>query len=387
MIFVDLFYEYNIITMFKVNLKTLSQMCEKNNKLLNICKGHNQILCKLALENAGYTKDLDKWKGRYCFLVKHLIDVTLKAKSKVSLQQKDKLLKVISERRLDIPKTVIKFIEKNNSSVQKGKGPEEKSIFDKYLEEIDTLIDKHKQKENLQKIDDLLKDLNDQNTLQIKINELNRALVSADSYVRPQILKHRNVLQKRLNEIESAYPSPSPVSSDSSFNPLKGRASPDAYTPVSDTSSNISNIFKTKKFVPRILAGQMMTSPKQSSTIFSTDFSEDTESYFSEDQSVSYTLREISEELPDVLKSYFTGARLQGKYKLPENIVTLAQSNYRARNSEELSVFDGNFVEVDTIYSNGKVLGKIIDTDNIVNVTDMYRYGTFPITVFLPKRK
>lgn len=369
--------------MLKINLETLSQACKKNSNLLKICKGHSQILCKLALEDAGYKEDLNKWNGRYCFLVKHLIDITLKGKGKVSLKQKDKLLKIINERRLDIPKSVIKFIEKNNDSIQRGKGPGEKNIFDTYLEEIDTLIDEHKKKETLQKIDDVLKDLNDQNTLQVKIDELNKSLVSADIRTKPQILKHRNVLQKRLNEIMTHYPSP--TSSNSSFNPFKGRASPDIDTPVSSASSNISNIFKTKKFVPRVLSGQMMTSPKQSSTIFSTDFSEDTESYFSDDQSVSYTLREISEQLPDILKSYFTGARLQGKYNLPDNIVTTALSNYRAQKDEELTVFKGNFVEIDTIYSNGKVLGKIIDTDNIVNVTDMYRYGTFPITVFLPK--
>lgn len=368
--------------MFKVNLKTLSQACEKNPKLLNICKGHSQILCKVALEQSGYNEDLQKWTGRYCFLAKHLIDITLKAKGKVSLKQKDKLLKTINDRRLDIPKSVVKFIEKNLTSVQKGKGPSD-NIFDKYITEIDTLIDEQNKKEMYNKIDDLLKDLNDHHVIEVKIEELNKALSKSDITTRPQILKQRNLLQKRLNEITSNYTSP--ASSENSFNPFKGSISPMTPNSIDSTSTDTSNIFKTKKFVPRILSGQMVSSPKKASNIFSIGDKEDTESYFSDDQKTSYTLREISEELPDILQSYFTRARLEGKYKLPDNVVTYASSDYRAKNDNELTIFDNNLIEIDTLYSNGKVLGKIIDTDNIVNVTDMYRYGTFPVTVFLKK--
>ena len=356
--------------MFQLNLETLANACKTNPKLITICKGNSQILCKVLLEQSGYNKDLHKWKGRYCFIVKYLIEITLKAKGKVSLKQKDKLLKTINERHLDIPKTIIRFIEKNDDSIQTGKGYDGKSIFDKYIEELDTLMDEHQKKKKLQKIDDLLKELNDHHVLEVKIEELNKALVSADSRTKHSILKQRNLLQKRLNEIISTYSS---LTNDS-FNPFKAGISPvsqesPASTVSSDTSdtSDTSNIFKTKK----------------SGSIVSTDSQDDKESYFSDDKQLSYTLREISEKLPDILKSYFTSARLQGKYKLPENVVTSALSNYRSKDNNELTIFEGNFIEIDTIYGNGKILGKIIDTDNIVNVTDMYRYGTFPITVFL----
>jgi hypothetical protein len=365
--------------MFRVNIKTLAQACEKNPKLLNICKGHSQILCKISLEQSGYTQDMNKWNGRYCYLVKYMLDIISKSKVKISLKQKDKLLKTIKDRRLDIPKNVIRFIEKNHMGVgvQSGKGPEN-NIFDKYLQEIDELSEELKQKEIYKKIDSLLDDLNQEHSLKVILEELNNQLPKADSRTREQILKKRQVIQTKLNAITSNYSSP--ASSDNSFNPFMGGVSP--ITPDSTTSSNISNIFKTRKYVPRKATSPLTPTQKKSKSIYSMD-SNDTESYFSDDQGNSYTLLSISENLPDILKSYFTRARLEGKFNIPENIILPAISNYRAKNDNELTVFDGNLIEVDVLYGNGKVRGKIIDTDNIVNITDMYRYGSFPITVFL----
>jgi hypothetical protein len=368
--------------MIQVNLKTLADACEKNPKLLKICQGNSQILCKIALEQSGYTENLNKWKGRYCFVIKHLLYIISKATSKISLKQKDKLLKTIKDRRLDIPKTIIRFIKKNNNTVQLGKGDNKPGMFEKYLEEIDQLLDEEKKKTMFNKIDDLLKDLNDKHVLEIKLEDLNKELVKADDNSRPYILKQTNLLHKKLSEI-SNNSLMSPVSQVSSnFNPFKGRSN--TMSPTTPESTG-SNIFKTKKFIPRILAGQMVTSPKTSSSIYSTD-NTDKEGYFTDDRTTAYTLLDISENLPDILKKAFTSARLFSKYKLPENIVTYAVSKYRAKNDNELTIFNGNLVEIDTVYGNGKVLGKIIDTDNIVNVTDMYRYGTFPITVFLTKK-
>ena len=366
--------------MFSINLKTLAKACEKNPKLLNICRGNSQILCKIALEQSGYIEDLHKWKGRYCFIIKHLLDITSKATGKISLKQKDKLLKTIKERHLDIPKTIIRFIQKNNNTVQRGKGDNKPSMFDKYLEEIDQLLDEAKKKEMFNKMDDLLKDLNDQYVLEIKLDELNKALVTADINTKPYILKQINLLHKKLSELSTPMSQMSEVSSN--FNPFKGRVNSTTTESTESTGSTGSNIFKTKKFIPRILAGQMVASPKTSSNIYSLD-NTDNEAYFTDDITTAYTLSDISENLPDMLKDAFTSARLVSKYKLPENIVTYAISQYRAKNDDELTIFKGNLVEIDTVYGNGKVLGKIIDTDNIVNVTDMYRYGTFPITVFL----
>jgi len=367
--------------MFRVNIKTLAQACEKNPKLLNICKGHSQILCKISLEQSGYTQDINKWNGRYCYLMKYILDIINKSNSKISLKQKDKILKIIKERRLDIPKNVIKFIEKNKigGSVQSGKGPEN-NIFDKYLEEIDELSDKLKNKEVYKKIDVLLDELNQEHSLKVILEELNKELAKADIYHRPQILKRRQVIQEKLNALTSNQVSP--VSSDSSFNPFMGEVSPSTITPSSTTSSNVSNIFKTRKYVPRKVTSPLTPTQKKSKSIYSMD-NKDTETYFSDNQGSSYTLLSISENLPDILKSYFTRARLEGKFNIPENIILPAISNYRAKNDDELTVFAGNLIEVDMLYGNGKVRGKIIDTDNIVNITDMYRYGSFPITVFL----
>lgn len=377
--------------MFKINLKTLSQACEKNPKLMNICKGHSQILCRVALEQSGYTEDLSKWQGRYCYIVKHLIDITLKAKSKISLKQKDKLLQTIEKRRLDIPKSVIKFIEKNHMKIsksQKGKGPYDPSIFDKYLEELEEMEESIKKDKMYEQIDNLLKDLNDQNVISLKIEELNKDLANADTRTRPQIIKQRNLLQQKLSDISSNYPSP--ASSD--FNPFKGNAISPAslisfneqnITPIDSPDSDVSNIFKTRKYIPRITNLPLRESPKKSRSIFSTDVS-DGDSYFSDDQSSSYTFASISENLPDILKSAFTSARLFSKHELPEPIVVSALSDYKAKNNNELTIFSDNFVEVHTIYGNGKVIGKVMDTDNIVNIPDMFRYGYFPITVFLP---
>lgn len=369
--------------MFRVNIKTLSEACERNPKLLNICKGHSQILCKVALEQSGYTQDINKWNGRYCYIMKYLLDVISKSKRKLSLNQRDKILKTVKDMRLDIPKNVIKFVEKNHMSMQTGKGPEDKNnIFDKYLKEIDELSDELNTKEMYKKIDDLLYDLSQENSLKIKLEQLNKELANANINTRPQILKQRQVIQTKLNAL-------SPVSSNSSFNPFMGSVTPLTGTPISPresatstTSSNISNIFKTRKYIPRNTTSPLRSSPKKSKNIYSMDES-DANTFFSDDQASSYTLLSISENLPDILKSYFTRARLEGKFNIPENIILPAISNYRAKNDDELTIFDGNLIEVDVLYGNGKVRGKIIDTDNIVNVTDMYRYGTFPITVFL----
>lgn len=367
--------------MFSINLKILEQACEKNPKLRNICKGNSEILCKIALEQSGYTEDLHKWSGRYCFIIKQLLDITSKGKSKIFLKQKDELLKTIKDSNLDIPKNIIRFIEKNNNNnVQRG--DYKPSMFDKYIEDIDQLLDEEKKKEMFNKMNDLLKDLNDQHVLEIKLDELNRALVAADTNTKELILKQRNLLQKKLNEISSPTSQLSDISSN--FNPFKGRVDSISSKSTGSTGSTGSNIFKTKKFIPKVLAGQIVTSPKTSSNIYSLDDT-DNESFFSDDIKSAYTLRELSENLPDILKDAFTSARLQTKYKLQDNIVIQAISNYRAKNDDELTVFNGNLVEVDTVYGNGKVLGKIIDTDKIVNVTDMYRYGIFPITVFLSK--
>lgn len=375
--------------MLKINLKTLAQACEKNPKLMTICKGHSQILCRVALEQSGYTEDLNKWKGRYCYIVKYLIDITLKSKSKISIKQKDKLLKTIEQRRMDIPKSIVKFIEKNHMGMKKqsGKGPYKTSIFDEYIKELEEMEENLKKEEMYNKIDGLLKDLNDQHFISLKIEELNKALGQADSQTRPQILKQRNLLQKKLSEITSNYPSP--ASSD--FNPFKGTAISPAslisfneqnITPIDSPDSDISNIFKTRKYVPRITNLPLRESPKKSRSIFSTDES-DNDSYFSDNQGSSYTLSDISENLPDILKSAFTSARLASKNELQEPLVVEALSDYKAKNSNESTIFSGNFVEVHTIYGNGKVLGKVLDTDNIVNIPDMFRYGYFPITVFL----
>jgi hypothetical protein len=365
--------------MLKVNIKTLAEACEKNPKLLNICKGHSQILCKVALEQSGYTQDINKWNGRYCYIIKYLLDVISKSKNKISLTQKDKILKTIKDRRLDIPKNVIKFIEKNYMSMQSGKGPDKtNNIFDKYLEEIDELSENLKQREIYKKIDDLLDDLNQEHTLKVKLEELTNQFANADIRIRPQILKQIQVIQTKLNTLTPN--DVSPASSDSSFNPFMGGITPG--TPSSTTSSNVSNIFKTRKYVPRNASSPLTPTQKKSKSIYSMD-SKNTESYFSDNQGSSYTLLSISENLPDILKSYFTRARLEGKFNIPENIIIPAMSNYRAKNDDELTIFDGNLIEIDMLYGNGKVRGKIIDTDNIVNITDMYRYGSFPITVFL----
>lgn len=369
--------------MFKINIKTLAQACENNPKLLNICKGHSQILCKISLEQSGYTQDINKWKGRYCYLVKYMLDVISKSNVKFSLKQKDKLLKTIKEKHLEIPKNIIKFIEKNHIGVQSGKGPEN-NIFDKYLQEIDNLLEEHKKKKIFKKIDDLLGDLHNTHILELKIDELTKELARGklDHAQKQILLKQRKLLQEKINSIKSSYPI------------RKFTNLPLTHSPDNLHDKQISNIFKSNYESP---TSESNTSTSESNTpisnIFKSNYQarhspsplkvDSNKSTVDNNNESSYTLREISEELPDVFKSHFTKARLEGRHKLEENIVTRAVSNYRATNSNELSIFKDNLIEIDTIYGNGKVLGKIIDTHNIVNVTDMYRYGIFPITVFL----
>ncbi len=96
-----------------INLVTLAKECEKNPKIMNICKGHVQILCKLALEQSGYVNDLTKWRGRYCYLVKHLLKIIHKSDGKLTLQNKKKLYEFIKLRNLQIPKDIVRFIKKN----------------------------------------------------------------------------------------------------------------------------------------------------------------------------------------------------------------------------------------------------------------------------------
>jgi hypothetical protein len=347
--------------MFQINLHSLAIACEKSPDLLTICKGHSQILCKLALEQSGFTKGLNKWNKRYCYVVKYLLYIAIKYN--ISLNNKKRLLEIIDKHNLKIPTNIIKFIIKNklNNNIQKGNGPQDK--FNAYLDELDLTLDELKKQRIYDNIDNYLEYRNLLDNLEHKRNILNKQLnkeltnVNIDVNIKDNILKQRNLLQKRINEIEFIL---KPLET----NPL---------SPLSQLSPTVSS---PTRFLPRAFdASKQISSPTTSKKIFIPD------SYDYQDN--SYSLSEISINLPDILQSYFTLARLQKKFKLPTNIVMKAVSDYSAIRPNDLTVFKDNLVEIDTIFGNGNAIGKIIDTDNIVNTSDMYRYGVFPLTVFI----
>jgi hypothetical protein len=349
--------------MFQINLHTLAKACEKSPKLLTICKGHSQILCKLALEQSGFTKGLNKWNKRYCYVVKYLLYIVKSVKYDVSLNNKKRLLEIIEERNLKIPTNIKKFIIKNklNINVQKGNGQDK---FNTYLDELDLILDELKKQRMYENIDNYLEYRNLLDDLEYKLNKLNQQLnkeltsVDVDANIKNNILKQRNLLQKRINEIEFIL---KPLET----NPL---------SPLSQLSPTVSS---PTRFLPRAFnASKQISSPTTSKKIFIPDLYD-----YQEDD--SYSLSEISINLPDILQSYFTLARLETKFKLPKNIVMKAVSDYNAIRPNDLTVFKDNLVEIDTIFGNGNAIGKIIDTDNIVNTSDMYRYGVFPLTVFI----
>ena len=336
---------------------TLAKACKKNPKLLNICKGHNQILCKLALEQSGFTKGLTKWNKRYCYVVKYLLHIVKSAKYNVSLKNKQKLLDIIDEHNLKIPKDIIKFIIKNKSTkiIQKGNGPQD--AFNLYLSELDVTLDELEKQKIYDNIDNYLEYRNLLDELEYKRNKLNKQLISVDVSGRDDILKQRNLLQKRINKIEFI------------LKPLETN-------PLSPLSPALSS---PTIFIPRALdTSRPVPSPTKSKSIFMSDSALNN---FQDDD--SYSLSEVSESLPDILKSAFTMARLEKKFKLPKNIVMKAFSDYSSTRPNELTIFKDNLVEIDTIFGNGNAIGKVIDTNNIVNVSDMHRYGIFPLTVFI----
>lgn len=343
--------------MFQINLYTLAKACEKSPKLLNICKGHSQILCKLALEQSGFTKGLNKWNKRYCYVVKYLLYIVKSVKYNVSIKDKKKLLKIIDEQNLKIPKNIIKFIIKNKSTkiIQKGTGPDE---FNTYLNELDLTLDELKKQRLYDNVDNYLEYANLLSQLEYKRDKLNKQVINADESTKDNILKQRNLIQKRINEIEFIL---KPLET----NPL---------SPLGALSAGVSS---PTKFIPREDVSTKKISPTLSKKIFMAD-----EINFDYD-SDSYSLSEVSENLPDILKSYFTSARLEKKFKLPQNIIMRANSDYFSMRPNELTIFKDNLVEIDTIFGNGNAIGKVIDTNNIVNVSDMYRYGIFPLTVFI----
>lgn len=96
-----------------INIISLAQECKKNPSLISLCKGHNQSLCKLALQQSGYTNELDKWHGRYCFVVKHLLKVINHSDKKLKLKNGKKILDIIKSEKLKIPQDIQRFIQKN----------------------------------------------------------------------------------------------------------------------------------------------------------------------------------------------------------------------------------------------------------------------------------
>lgn len=352
--------------MFQINLHTLAKACEKSSKLLTICKGHSQILCKLALEQSGFTKGLNKWNKRYCYVVKYLLYIIKSVKYDVSLNNKKRLLEIIDEHNLKIPTNIKKFIMKNklNINVQKGNGQDK---FNAYLDELDLTLDELKKQRIYENIDNYLEYRNLLDELEYKRNKLNKQLnkelisVDVDANIKNDILKQRNLLQKRINEIEFIL---KPLDT----NPL---------SPLSQLSPTVGS---PTRFLHREFdSTKQILSPTKSKKIFIPDLYDNQDDYKDD----SYSLSEISINLPDILQSYFTLARLEKKFKLPKNIVMKAVSDYNAILPDDLTVFKDNLIEIDTIFGNGNAIGKIIDTDNIVNLTDMYRYGVFPLTVFI----
>lgn len=311
-----------------INLMTLAQECEKNPSIINICKGHRQILCKLLLEQSGYTSQLDKWYGRYCFLIKNMFKVIHKSKYTIPLKNSKKLLEFIKNKKIKIPKDVERFIK--NNIHQKGAGEQD------FLPIALTSSN----------VDKVLTNLGDIDNIQHRINELQNTQGNEE--------KQTKKLQSLYNELDSKK--------------LENANIAEARKILTSGYDNAS-FFDTKyydilhhKWNPALweqantLIEQEEINPRGSISI--------------------KQLKQVLEDISPSLLDAFLASKKTEPTVLPKNqqILGKAKSLFKPKNEDEIFVNKNDIVKILKVYSSGKAYGEVMFSN---------QKGFFPLTVFL----
>jgi hypothetical protein len=320
-----------------MNILSLAKECQKNPSLINLCKGHSQSLCKLALHQSGYTNGLEKWHGRYCFVVKHLLKVINSSSKNIKLKNGKKILDIIKSKKLNVPKDIQRFIQ-NNLINQKGSGddvstPETPfntmfknkpvSEMDKMLEELDKIIElehrTHQIRNNLSEKDDVkmrqLKKLEDMNEQLMSLKgDSSRKIIASD-------YDDASFFDQKFSEMIDQYP-----------------------------NSVAMMVW------PRLnqLLDEEVSKPRGSVNM----------------KELKEVLRKISPHLLDALQS----SPISGSSNVEPNVIGEAQSYFNPVNNDEIFINKNDIIKISTVYSNGKAYGEVLYTD---------KKGFFPLTVFM----
>lgn len=350
-----------------INIINLAKECQKNPSLINICKGHSQSLCKLALQQSGYTNGLDKWHGRYCFIVKHLLKIINKSGKKVKLSNGKKILDIIKKEKIKVPKDIQRFIQKNSLN-QLGNGldtPETpfndmfkdndpNDILKYYLdtptsESPDTPFNamftsssnKLQKSKAMEEIDQVLSDLDKINELQHRTNVIKNNLPDNKEQQLRQKKKldaMHEELQRLLNKSKSRKIISSDYDSASFFD--------DRFSNLIDNTRNWHGVYK--------LLEEEKQNPSGSVSI----------------EQLKEALKQIS---PYLLDSFMSIPR-DGSINLEPQVIGKAKSYFNPDKDNEIFIDKDDIIKISSIYSNGKAYGEVLYTQ---------KHGFFPLTVFM----
>lgn len=105
-----------LILQENIDIEQLAKECNKNPRFLKICTQFQQTICKEALEYYGYTRDLGKWSGNYCELLKPIMEIQ-KRMINLFLQDYNNLKNYINNFEIESDNQEIKnFIIKNQGA-------------------------------------------------------------------------------------------------------------------------------------------------------------------------------------------------------------------------------------------------------------------------------
>ena len=346
-----------------INIINLAKECQKNPSLINICKGHSQSLCKLTLQQSGYTNGLEKWHGRYCFIVKHLLKVINTSDKKVKLANGKKILDIIKNKKIKVPKDVQRFIEKNTLN-QLGNGDNDvdtpetpfNAMFTKEAETPETPFNAMFTKEAetpfnamftskksnvVSEIDKMLEELDRINELQHRIQTLkNQSTSDKEQQLRQK--KKLDTMHEELQKLLNKSKSRKILSSDydvASFFDTR-------FSDLIDNTRNWHGVYK--------LIEEEEQNPKGSVNI--------------------KQLKDVLKNISPYLLDAFTSAPRNESIELDPQVIGKAQSYFNPENDNEIFIDKNDIIKISRVYSNGKAYGEVMYTQ---------KHGFFPLTVFM----
>ena len=390
-----------------INIINLAKECQKNPSLINICKGHSQSLCKLALQQSGYTNGLDKWHGRYCFVIKHLLKIINKSGKKVKLSNGKKILDIIKKEKLKVPQDVQRFIQKNSLN-QLGNGPEtpETPYNDVFKDLSDTP-------------NDILKYYVDTPIAETPETPFNAMFTSSsNTLAKTPETPFNAMFTSSSNTLAKTPETPFNAMFTSSSNTLpKSKAMTEIDQILSDLDKinelqHRTNVMKNnlpddkeqqlrqkKKLDAMHEELQSLLNKSKSRKIISSDY--DVASFFDDkfsglidntrnwhavyklleeekqNPSGSVSIEQLKNALkqisPYLLESFQSIPR-DGSINLEPQVIGKAKSYFNPEKENEIFIDKDDIIKISSIYSNGKAYGEVLYTK---------KHGFFPLTVFM----